>query len=131
MDTENTANDLGIPIRLRRAKGRAVRTQSIASRFTPEEERELSEAASAAGRYTAEWAREVLLREARRKPSDAAVITEVIALRMLMSTVLRSVALGERLTGDAYAQILSEVRNGKHAATRDVLNQYEKPTKEQ
>jgi hypothetical protein len=50
---------------------------------------------------------------------------------MLMSTVLRSVALGERLTGDAYAQILSEVRNGKHAATRDVLDQYQKPTKEQ
>ena len=131
MHTELPQDKLGISDRLRRAKGRAVRTQSIASRFTPDEERELCAAASAAGRFTAEWAREVLLCEARRKPTDSAVITELVALRMLMSTVLRSVALGERLTGDAYAQILSEVRNGKHEAARDVLEQYQNPTKEQ
>jgi hypothetical protein len=51
--------DLGIASRLRRAKGRPSRTRSIASRFTPDEEKELTAAATANGRFTAEWAREV------------------------------------------------------------------------
>jgi hypothetical protein len=123
--------DLGIASRLRRAKGRPSRTRSIASRFTPDEEKELTAAATANGRFTAEWAREVLLCEARTKRSDAAVITEVVALRMLMSTVLRSIALHEIMTPEAFTQILSEVRSGKHDATRDVLSQYQTVTREQ
>jgi hypothetical protein len=123
--------DLGIKDRLRRTEGRPSRTRSIASRFTPDEEIELKAAAKASGRFTAEWAREVLLCAARTRRSDAAVITEVVALRMLVSTVLRSIALRETLTPDAFTQILSDVRSGKHDATRDVLNQYQSIAKEQ
>ena len=122
--------DLGINDRLRRTEGRPSRTRSIASRFTPDEEIELKAAAKASGRFTAEWAREVLLCAARARRSDAAVITEVVALRMLVSTVLRSIALRETLTPDAFTQILSDVRSGKHDATRDVLNQYQSVAKE-
>ena len=68
-------------------------------------------------------------RRARQGTADTALLTELIALRMLMSMVLRSVALGEKLTPEAYAQILAEVRRGKHETTRDVLAQYQ--TKEQ
>jgi hypothetical protein len=49
---------------------------------------------------------------------------------MLMSTVLRSIALRETMTPETFAQILAEVRSGKHDATRDVLNQYQTVTKE-
>jgi hypothetical protein len=130
METVLEQKDLGIANRLRRTKGRPSRTRSIASRFTPDEEMELTAAATASGRFTSEWAREVLLCEARTKRSDAAVITEVVALRMLMSTVLRSIALRETMTPETFAQILAEVRSGKHDATRDVLNQYQTVTKE-
>jgi hypothetical protein len=34
------------------------------------------------------------------------------------------------MTPEAFAQILAEVRSGKHDATRDVLNQYQTVTKE-
>jgi hypothetical protein len=123
--------DLGITNRLRRAQGRPNRTRSIATRFTPDEEQELKLAAAARGSFIAEWAREVLLCEARTRRFDAAVITEVVALRMLVSTVLRSIALKETLTSEAFTQILSDVRSGKHDATRDVLNQYQTRTREQ
>ena len=130
METIADHHDLGINDRLRRTEGRPSRTRSIASRFTPDEEIELKAAAKASGRFTAEWAREVLLCAARTRRSDAAVITEVVALRMLVSTVLRSIALRETLTPDAFTQILSDVRSGKHDAARDVLNQYQSVAKE-
>ena len=123
--------DLGIANRLRRTQGRPNRTRSIGTRFTPAEELELKAAAAAKGSFVAEWAREVLLCEARNKRFDAAVITEVVALRMLVSTVLRSIALRQTLTSDAFTQILSDVRSGKHDATRDVLNQYQTAAREQ
>ena len=123
--------DLGITSRLRRTQGRPNRTRSIGTRFTPDEEMELKAAATARGSFVAEWAREVLLCEARTKRFDSAVITEVVALRMLVSTVLRSIALKETLTPEAFTQILSDVRSGKHDATRDVLNQYQTATREQ
>ena len=123
--------DLGITSRLRRTQGRPNRTRSIGTRFTPDEEMELKAAAAARGSFIAEWAREVLLCEARTRRFDAAVITEVVALRMLVSTVLRSIALRETLTPEAFTQILSDVRSGKHDATRDVLNQYQAAAREQ
>jgi hypothetical protein len=131
MEAIPNQRDLGIEGRIRRTEGRPSRTRSLASRFTPGEEIELKVAAKASGKFTAEWAREVLLCAARTRSSDAAVITEVVALRMLVSTVLRSIALRETLTPDAFTQILSDVRSGKHDATRDVLNQYQSIAKEQ
>jgi hypothetical protein len=35
------------------------------------------------------------------------------------------------MTAEAFTQILSDVRSGKHDATRDVLNQYQTRTREQ
>ena len=131
MEAVHGQKDLGIANRLRRTQGRPNRTRSIGTRFTPDEELELKAAAVAKGSFVAEWAREVLLCEARTRRFDEAVITEVVALRMLVSTVLRSIALKETLTPDAFTQILSDVRSGKHDATRDVLNQYQTAAREQ
>jgi repressor of nif and glnA expression len=50
--------------RLLRNRGRESRTQSVATRFTRAEERELLKKAEASGQNLREWAREVLLRNA-------------------------------------------------------------------
>jgi hypothetical protein len=122
---------LAMDERLRRRMGRASRVQSVAIRFTKDEEGALTRVAEARGTTVREWAREVLLRESQPVDTSAVVITELVALRMLLSTVLRTVALGEKLTPEAYGQVLAEVRKGKHEATRDVLSQYTTPTREQ
>jgi hypothetical protein len=103
----------------------------VASARVTESERDaLDVAAGRQGKALSEWAREVLLREAGGAQTDTAVFTELVALRMLVSTVLRSVALGETLSAEAYAQIIAEVRAGKHEAARDLISQYQSAAKE-
>ena len=119
---------LGLENRIRRSQGRGSRDCVANTRVTRNEQKELEAAAAAEGKALSEWGREVLLREARKGASDNALLTELIALRMLMSTVLRTVALGERLSPEAYAQVLAEVRANKHETTRDVLSQYRTQT---
>ena len=116
---------LGLDNRIRRSHGRGSRDCVANTRVTREEQKELEAAAAREGKALSEWGREVLLGEARKGASDTALLTEVIALRMLMSTVLRAVALGERLSPEAYAQVLAEVRANKHETARDVLSQYQ------
>jgi hypothetical protein len=126
----SAANEIAhdLEARIRRSHGRGSRDCVANTRVTREEQRELEAAAAREGKALSEWGREVLLREARKGASDSAVLTELIALRMLMSTVLRTVALGERLSPEAYAQVLAEVRANKHDTARDVLSQYQTRT---
>ena len=119
------AENLGIDERLRRKMGRPARGQSIATRFTEAEAAVIAEAAAHGGLAVREWAREVLLTAANQNRTDTVLLTELTALRMLTSMVLRTVALGERLSPEAYAQVLAEVRTNKHETAREVLSQYQ------
>jgi hypothetical protein len=130
MEAQQIAQDLGIADRLRRSPGRSGRVKVASARVTESEHDTLDAAAGRQGKALSEWAREVLLREAEGAQTDTAVFTELVALRMLVSTVLRSVALGETLSAEAYAQIIAEVRAGKHKAARDLISQYQTAAKE-
>jgi hypothetical protein len=125
MTTEITEKDLGIAGRIRRSHGRGARVVAAMSKVTREEREELEAAAKRAGKALGEWGRETLLRAAREGQTDRAVFTELIALRLLMNGVLRSIAVGETLTAGQYQQLLAEVKRTKHDAAADVLNQYQ------
>ena len=79
MDTEHTANDLGIPNRVRRSLGRSARVIPATAKVTREEQGELEAAAKREGKALSEWAREVLLERARKGSAEGAVFTELIA----------------------------------------------------
>ena len=129
---DSAPNDLGIGERIASSRGRSQRTQTVGGRFTANEEKEIRDAAKAEGKLVSEWTRDALLREARTGASERAVLTELVALRMLLNNVLRPIALGQQVTAETYSKILTEVRTGKHAATHEVLTQYAaKPQKEQ
>ena len=130
MEAQQITQDLGIADRLGRSAGRSRRVKVASARVTESEHDTLDAAAVRRGKGLSEWAREVLLREAEGAQTDTAVFTELVALRMLVSTVLRSVALGETLSAEAYAQIIAEVRAGKHEAARDLISQYQTAAKE-
>jgi hypothetical protein len=130
MEAQQVTKDLGIADRLRRSPGRSGRVKVASARVTEREHDALDDAAGKQGKGLSEWAREVLLREARAAHTETAVFTELVALRMLVSTVLRSVALGETLSPETYAQIIAEVRAGKHEAARDLISQYQSAAKE-
>ena len=57
--------------------------------------------------------------------AEAAVFTELIALRLLLNGGLRPLLLGESMTREQYQQLVTEVRSTKHETPKDVLTQYQ------
>ena len=122
-----TADTLQIESRLARTRGRASRTQSIATRFTREEEKALLEKARAQGQNLREWAREVLLREAYGSTpavSSEKILTEIIGLQLFLTNALSSVVCGERMSAEQYQELMRNVKTNKHRAAREVVAQY-------
>ena len=109
--------------RLGRGKIRESRSRSLGTKLTLKEERELVRAAEAKGKSASEWAREVLLREARNGRTDA-LFTEIVATRMLLNLVLKPLACGQVMTAEDFSNVLANVRTTKRKAAGDVMEQY-------
>ena len=109
--------------RLGRGRIRESRSRSLGTKLTLKEERELVRAAEAEGKNASEWAREVLLREARNARTDA-LFTEIVATRMLLNLVLKPLACGQAMTPEEFSGVLANVRTTKHKAATDVMEQY-------
>ncbi len=109
--------------RLGRGKIRDSRSRSLGTKLTLKEERELVRAAEAEGKTASEWAREVLLREARRPEGDA-VLVEVIATRMLLVNLLKPLVMGKTVSQEWITDAMAAVRREKRKAAQEVLQQY-------
>src|SRR5208282_6189248 len=110
-----------------RTRGRESRTQSIATRFTQQEEKALTEKAEAQGQNLREWARDVLLREAYGSALAVGpdqIMTEIVALQLFLTNALSPVACGERMSAEQYQELMRNVKTNKHRAAREVVAQY-------
>ena len=122
-----SADTLRIESRPARTRGRESRTQSIATRFTQEEQKALMEKAGAQGRNLREWARDVLLREAYGSTLAVGpdqIMTEIVALQLFLTNALSPVACGERMSAEQYQELMRNVKTNKHRAAREVIAQY-------
>ena len=126
MQAMDTTGTVDFATRLRRSQGRSGRKCVASAKLTEGERRELDEAARAGGKALSEWAREVLLREARSRRTDA-LFTEIVATRMLLNLVLKSVACGEVMTPESFSAVLTKVRTTKHKQALDMMAQYADP----
>ena len=124
-----SGDELGIGRRLSRLKSGSQRTKSLGTRLTAREETELIEAAERQGKNVSEWAREVLLREARFQQGDP-LFTEMIGTRVLLNIILRTLACGVAITAEEYANVLTNVRATKRQAAQEVMEQYTATTPE-
>lgn len=131
MELITNSDGLGIAERIESARGRRPRTRILAVRFTSQEEAELLKMARANGKLLGEWVRDVLLREVQSVQIDNAIFTEVIALRHLLNRALRPLALGDKTNAQQWQALLDETRETKHDNARNVLSQYQTPTREQ
>lgn len=125
MSIHTQEEQLEIHDRIRRSHGRLARTAIASAKVTRTERQELESAAKREGKALSEWGREVLLNRARKGPSESAAFTELIALRMLLNAVLRSIVIGRTMTEGEYNMLLAELRKSKHATAQDVLAQYQ------
>jgi hypothetical protein len=122
MSSESTST-LDLSTRLRRSEGRGGRTFAATAKLSKTELSELEQAAKNKQQAVSEWAREVLLREARSTRTDA-LFTEIVATRMLLNLVLKPLATGTVMKPEEFTGVLATVRTTKHQAATDVMEQY-------
>lgn len=123
MNTEMTSVPLDITKRIRRSRGRSGRTIAATAKVTRAEHEELEGFATTNGKALGEWAREVLLREARSTGADP-LFSEVMALRMMLANLLRPVCCGEIITAEVFDAYLQNIRETKQQVALDVRRQY-------
>lgn len=123
MKPQSTAGIATFESSLQRSRGRSGRTHSANVKLTKEELAELDVIAQSEKKAIGEWAREVLLREARRSDHDA-VFTEIVATRMLLVNLIKPLILGKPVTSQWITEAMSAVRREKRRAAQEVLQQY-------
>jgi len=109
--------------RTSRSHGRAGRTYVASAKVTRKEQEELERAAYKSGKSLSEWARDVLLHEARRFQDDA-MFTELVATRMLLVNLIKPLILGEKVSPTWITEAMGMVRREKHKAAQEVMQQY-------
>jgi hypothetical protein len=114
---------IDIASRLNRSQGRERRSRSFGTKLTRAEEAELYQAAKAEGKYAGEWARDVLLREARRSQDDA-LFTELVATRLLLVNLIKPMLLGKPVPENWITEAMNGVRAAKHKAAADLRKEY-------
>ncbi len=114
-------------------RGRDRRSQNLSTKLTREEETLLESASSRSGKTPSEWARGVLLREARSSsnPVNSEVLmTEIIGLQLFLTCVLQPVACGEQMSPHQYEDLMHQVKANKYQAAREVIAQHVAEKKE-
>lgn len=126
MRGDNPANDKPT----RRIKSGSNRDRTVGARINRDEELELVTAADRSGRNISDWTREVLLREARGSRRDI-LLTEVVAMRMMLNSLLRPLSCGETISPDDFTAHMMTIRTTKQKVTEEILQQYAAATQKE
>jgi hypothetical protein len=109
---------------LRRLRGRVARSQSIGTKLTPDEERQILAAAEAEGKAPSEWARDLLLRGAvASNPGEMEMhlFTELVGIQMLLMNALEPLLRGEKMAQEQLAALYRRVQTTKAAQALELL----------
>ncbi len=109
---------------LRRLRGRVARSQSIGTKLTPDEERQILAAAEAEGKAPSEWARDLLLRGAvatNRGEMEMHLFTELVGIQMLLMNALDPLLRGEKMTQEQLAALYRRVQATKTTQAQELL----------
>jgi hypothetical protein len=90
----------------------------VTAKLTKEELRRVTEFARSQGLPRGEWIRDVILREMRGGSASDPSLAEILGVRLLLVNVLRPLAAGQKLTPEAFDQLLDEISEAKHALAR-------------
>jgi hypothetical protein len=115
------------PRRKGAVRGRESRNQTLTTKLTQAESAAVEAASEAEGKAVGEWLRDAALQTLRQR-SDAAevLLTEVVGLRLFLNNILKSMTTGERLTPEAFAALLENVKMHKGEVARDLLQNRQK-----
>jgi len=109
---------------LRRLRGRVARSQSIGTKLTPDEERQILAAAEAEGKAPSEWVRDLLLRgvvASNHGAMEIHLFTELVGIQMLLMNALEPLLRGEKMTQEQIAALYRRVQTSKTAQALELL----------
>ena len=105
-------------------KRAAFRTVNVSSKLNRSEVERLNALAEARGVQRGELVRELILRELDKSSSThepPADLTEIVGLRLLLTTVLKPLATGQQMSEQTFDAIVLEVRRSKTEIAADLL----------
>ncbi len=105
-------------------RGRESRNQTLTTKVTATEYRAVEDAAGAEAKTTGEWLRDLALEAvaARTEPgAETVVLPEIVGVRLLLVNALRSVAIGQTMTPEAFDKLLDQIGTAKHELAGKIL----------
>ena len=107
-------------------RGRESRNQTLTTKVTATEYRAVEDAASAEAKTTGEWLRDLALDAVAARAeggSEKIMLPEIVGVRLLLVNALRSVAIGQTMTPEAFDRLLDQIGTAKHELAGKLLAQ--------
>jgi hypothetical protein len=106
------------------------RLQGVTTKLNQSEVRAVGELARKRGLQRGELIRNLILAEIARGEDSAAPsleLTEIIGLRLMLTNLFKPLATGQKLTPEAFDNILAEVKRRKRSVAEEALQHLERP----
>lgn len=105
-------------------RGRESRNQTLTTKVTATEYRAVEDAAGAEAKTTGEWLRDLALEAVAAKAAagtERVILPEIVGVRLLLVNALRSVAIGQTMTPEAFDKLLDQIGTAKHELAGKLL----------
>lgn len=105
-------------------RGRESRNQTLTTKVTATEYRAVEDAAGAEAKTTGEWLRDLALDAVAARTeggSEKIMLPEIVGVRLLLVNALRSVAIGQTMTPEAFDKLLDQIGTAKHELAGKLL----------
>ena len=102
---------------------------SVSTRLTRKETRNLDDLAKSRGVQRGELIRQ-LIRNELAKAADTSIasteLTEIMGIRLMLTNLFRPLATGQKLTPEAFDNMLAEVKKRKRRVAEDAIQDLER-----
>jgi hypothetical protein len=105
------------------------RERSVSTRLTCKETRNLDALAKSRGVQRGELIRQLIRDELGRDAGTSAAsteLTEIMGIRLMLTNLFRPLATGQKLTPEAFDNMVAEVKKRKRSVAEDALQDLER-----
>jgi hypothetical protein len=110
-------------------KRESFRISNVSSKLTLRETKKLDELATKRGKSRGEFIRQLILAalESQSEQSSASTeLTEIMGIRLMLTNLFRPLATGQKLTPEAFDNMVAEVKKRKRSVAEDALQDLER-----
>ena len=111
------------------AKRATYRLRGVTTKLNPSEVESVERLARSRGMQRGELIRKLILDELARDAGTVAVgieLTEIMGIRLMLTNLFRPLATGQKLTPEAFDNMLAEVKKRKRRVAEDAMQDLER-----